>query len=94
MDLSHCLTPGKSLQHRTPHPHHRAEKVQALHVHSFIQQLQVLMFRDHTKEGLSWDTRNYRSLVIHPSSYTGTECVCTGVDGARWEAGISGLVGV
>ena len=52
------------------------------------------MFKDHTKEGPSWDTQNYESLAIHPSSYTGTECVWTGVDGARWEAGISGLVGM
>lgn len=51
------------------------------------------MFRDHTKEGLSWDTWNYKSLVIRPSSYTGTEYVCTGVDGARWEAGTSGAGG-
>ena len=52
------------------------------------------MFRDHTKEGLSRDSWNYKSLVIRASSYTGTEYVCTGVDGARWEAGTSGLVGV
>ena len=44
--------------------------------------------RDHTKEGLSWDTRDYKSLVICPSSHTSTECVSIlGVTG--WGAGTS-----
>lgn len=80
-----CLTLGESLPLHLHILIIGAEKVQALNAHSFIHSFNryrmlmskppMLDSRDHTKEGLSWAPRDYKSLVICPSSYTSTEYV-------------------